>query len=523
VAPLHSLHGTRHGEKAVRAHFTVRHAKGQCSESLEVPFTRLNEHGRAQALSTLCKIQKNDSDSNHVILRVAISACERALAWTWALSLLEQARRSACDIGVDDMNYAASACEQSGQWTWAMHLLSDLQRLSLEPDSASHSIVERALRKQHAVSAGVPGSSNIVGSDEAKDFLTSEACYEGCCCGSLDGTLCSTVVFGPMRRRLVQFLISALGDAAGPALAELERVCSVSALCDHQRLESLGYHLRQNDIAPLWIDHAHPNNGRHTAELVRELMLGTPLCRVLDYGAGDGTDAAAVARELHLGPESVWAIDIGRRGPSQDSRDYINYISLQDPIEQHLAEIGQELAGTLDAVWSFGVLHHINDLSTLNAALGTIAAVLRPGGTFIVEEWALPELRGSYLHKAAAGASMATRAQRESCPAFFDWVHLLNGVIFVEEQNDKPNCCLCCHELPDEDLFLASYPVEPLGTHYRCLSDWLLRIEAFGFRLDWHRSSIASGGTLGVQSARGVAGGFVAVFTKCVALQTSMD
>lgn len=107
------------------------------------------------------------------------------------------------------------------------------------------------------------------------------------------------------------------------------------------------------------------------------------LPRVLEVGCGQGVGVGLIVR--HFRPESVEAIDIdpvmvrraqhrfraGRRDGTQIT------IRLADAEELPFAE------ESMDAVFNFGIIHHLEDWQR---GIGEIARVLKPGGAYYFEE-----------------------------------------------------------------------------------------------------------------------------------------
>jgi SAM-dependent methyltransferase len=108
--------------------------------------------------------------------------------------------------------------------------------------------------------------------------------------------------------------------------------------------------------------------------------------RVLDVGCGAGGAACAFAGAL--GPGAVAGLDRDRR---------LLAIARRRAADARLAGHVRWLAaavdalpvqaGSVDLVWASGVVHHLADQQ---AAIGTLAALLRPGGRLALVEGGLP-------------------------------------------------------------------------------------------------------------------------------------
>jgi ubiquinone/menaquinone biosynthesis C-methylase UbiE len=106
-----------------------------------------------------------------------------------------------------------------------------------------------------------------------------------------------------------------------------------------------------------------------------------PGSAVLEVGCGRGAGAAIIREEFQ--PALLMASDLDlqmiRRAGSYLPEEKRRKISF------HVADVLRIPARTasLDAVFGFGVLHHVPDWQT---ALGEIARVLKPGGVYYLEE-----------------------------------------------------------------------------------------------------------------------------------------
>ena len=102
---------------------------------------------------------------------------------------------------------------------------------------------------------------------------------------------------------------------------------------------------------------------------------------VLEVGCGRGAGAGLILREFQPAVLQAMDLDIEMIGKAKD------YLSPEvgRRISFYVGDV-QRLPykdGALDAVFAFGVLHHVPDWQ---AALGEIARVLKTGGTYFMEE-----------------------------------------------------------------------------------------------------------------------------------------
>lgn len=126
---------------------------------------------------------------------------------------------------------------------------------------------------------------------------------------------------------------------------------------------------------------------RATAARLRALAgPDRPVRRVLDVGSGPGVLACVLAEEF---PEAeVVAVD-GTRPLLDRALARAERLGLGGRVTALHAEFPGGLAdlGEADLVWTSQVVHHIGDQQ---AALGALAAALRPGGRLAVAEGGLP-------------------------------------------------------------------------------------------------------------------------------------
>jgi ubiquinone/menaquinone biosynthesis C-methylase UbiE len=104
--------------------------------------------------------------------------------------------------------------------------------------------------------------------------------------------------------------------------------------------------------------------------------------RILEVGCGRGAGAQLIAKELR--PAQLHALDLDL----QMVRKARRYLPAADQAEKILLTVGDAVhlpcgSGAFDAVFGFGVLHHVPDW---RAALAEIVRVLRVGGVYFIEE-----------------------------------------------------------------------------------------------------------------------------------------
>jgi SAM-dependent methyltransferase len=143
---------------------------------------------------------------------------------------------------------------------------------------------------------------------------------------------------------------------------------------------------------------------------VSSLAPGRPL--IIDLGAGTGTGALALARQL---PDAqVVAVDV-----SEPMLEHLQHkaraLGVADRIRTVQADLDQPwpALGPADLVWASASLHHIADP---DRALTQIHAALRPGGVLAVVELDsfprfLPDEAGAALEERCHAALAAIRAE----------------------------------------------------------------------------------------------------------------
>ena len=107
--------------------------------------------------------------------------------------------------------------------------------------------------------------------------------------------------------------------------------------------------------------------------------------KFLEIGCGRGAGACLLLREFL--PAAIHAMDLDE-GMIAEARDYVTGA----PREQIHLYVGDTLHlpyrdAAMDAVFGFGVLHHLPDW---RAGIAEIARVLNPGGVYFLEEFYPP-------------------------------------------------------------------------------------------------------------------------------------
>ena len=114
---------------------------------------------------------------------------------------------------------------------------------------------------------------------------------------------------------------------------------------------------------------------------------------VLEVGCGRGAGAAHVLDEFE--PRELYAMDLDfemiRKAARYLSPEQKDKISTYTGDSLHLPHRD----GSMDAVFGFGVLHHVPDW---RGALSEIARVLKPGGVYFIEEL-YPTLYQNFITK----------------------------------------------------------------------------------------------------------------------------
>jgi SAM-dependent methyltransferase len=302
----------------------------------------------------------------------------------------------------------------------------------------------------------------------------------------LEGTLCPIVVHGSVHRRFLTYMKSTLHHIADTIIGHVEKLCENGAMHDGQRLRALQnkvFEIR-NRTVPSWTEHAHPDDGASTAELLEKVTSG-PVAAVLDYGSGDGTDLAAVASHFGLARDVAVGVDVDPDSMLPQNKAHVTFWHLKRPLDAGLAKLQSTYESKISVAWAFGVLHHIPEDDILQQTLQTLAAVLKPGGALAIQEWALP-VKGS----------------DNDVAIFYDWVHLLNGAFFFPPSNTTGDSS-------------HRRPVHSIGTMYRKIEEWHSLMAEVGLEFSLERSRLGSGGMEPADEAdQSTTGGFLAVYLK---------
>ncbi|OPY75436.1 MAG: Phthiotriol/phenolphthiotriol dimycocerosates methyltransferase [Syntrophorhabdus sp. PtaU1.Bin153] len=126
---------------------------------------------------------------------------------------------------------------------------------------------------------------------------------------------------------------------------------------------------------------------------MRRNSLRADFSRALEVGCGRGSGARIIMREFQ--PLHMHIMDLDME-MIRRTRRYISpaYRSRICPLVEDLSHLPYR-ASSFDAVFGFGVLHHIEDWQ---GALSEIARVLKPGGSYFMEEL-YPSLYQNFITK----------------------------------------------------------------------------------------------------------------------------
>ncbi|HZK13471.1 MAG TPA: class I SAM-dependent methyltransferase [Desulfobaccales bacterium] len=124
---------------------------------------------------------------------------------------------------------------------------------------------------------------------------------------------------------------------------------------------------------------------------IKRVIRITPQARILEIGCGRGAGACLIQEEFH--PASLHAFDLDQRMIRLAGR-YLKS-GAKDQICFYVGDASTlpYRDGVLDAVFGFGVLHHLPDW---RAGVREIARVLKPGGIYFLEEF-YPQFYQNFL------------------------------------------------------------------------------------------------------------------------------
>lgn len=162
---------------------------------------------------------------------------------------------------------------------------------------------------------------------------------------------------------------------------------------------------------------------------VARLDLDWPAARILDVGSGTGF---YVRWWQEAGAGSITGCDLTEAAVSRLRSRFPDVRFVRADIADATAVLEP---GSFDAVSAMDVLFHITDDTRYRAALDTIAAVLRPGGAFVLSENFLhrPEQRGP--HQVNRTLEWITAALGR---AGFDVVRRVPMLVLMNAQVDAP-------------------------------------------------------------------------------------
>ena len=130
---------------------------------------------------------------------------------------------------------------------------------------------------------------------------------------------------------------------------------------------------------------------RGIIQWIKRVIRITPQARILEIGCGRGAGARLIQKEFR--PATLHAFDLDQRMIRLAGR-YLQAES-RDKIRLYVGDASTlpYRDGVLDAVFGFGVLHHVPDW---RAGVREIARVLKPGGIYFLEEF-YPQFYQNFL------------------------------------------------------------------------------------------------------------------------------
>jgi ubiquinone/menaquinone biosynthesis C-methylase UbiE len=130
---------------------------------------------------------------------------------------------------------------------------------------------------------------------------------------------------------------------------------------------------------------------RGIIQWIKRVIRITPQARILEIGCGRGAGARLIQAEFH--PATLHAFDLDQRMICMAGR-YLK-AECRNKICLYVGDASTlpYRDGVMDAVFGFGVLHHLPDW---RRGLREIARVLKPGGIYFLEEF-YPQFYQNFL------------------------------------------------------------------------------------------------------------------------------